>query len=450
MRHFSLQIGNETRGPLTEEEITALIAEGAVTADTPCAPVGATEWTPLSQHFSFGSNLKLKRSKQVLTEAEDQASAQRIDPDLRKKLLVYGLADAASVDGFTQVQALAAVNAKEGALRAQHRTHALVRWTCFTLGIPLAFAAGLYAPLVPAALSLIADVTVPAQSSAKAELAAWRQSAQQMRVTLHRLRAYAFEAPPGDLSASDAVANRMQSDQNTSFSLHGRLAPSETLKKQFGPANRNRRALLLKSMPSGRLQELLRTSEEKLAAGQADWAAFQSKNGREMEKLLEAETLKAAAIDEKGAFVLEAIPPVNTSMCGQFVVEFRVNGAKAFATWSPPLFEVVAFDAQLLANSFFVSREKYFVTKKLEVGGVTLKAKVITPVHSFEVTRVTPKWRYLAVARKEDLTPLYLLVDEKAYAVAKAGDAVDIAKLLKMRCYAAPAESPVPPGMSAL
>ena len=36
MRHFSLLIGNETRGPLTEDEVLAMISQGALTADTPC------------------------------------------------------------------------------------------------------------------------------------------------------------------------------------------------------------------------------------------------------------------------------------------------------------------------------------------------------------------------------------------------------------------------------
>lgn len=449
MRHFSLLIGNETRGPLTEEEISAMIAEGSVTADTLCAPAGAQAWVPLSDHFSFGSNLKIKRAKQVSTEAEEQAAAVRIDPDLRKKLLVYGLADAATVDGFTQVQALTAVLAKESSLRAHLRLHKAARIASFVFAVPAAFALGLFAPIVPSALGLIASASVPEQGSVRVELEKWRQSAKQMRISVRKLQTLAFEAPSGDIPAGDAVANRMHTDQSTSFVLRGRLRPSEGFRKNFGHANQGRRMRLLKEMPSGRLLELLRASEEKLAAGAADWTAFQSKQGREMEKLLQDATLKTAAIDEKGGFVLEAIPPINASMSGLLIAEIPLNGAKAFTAWTPPLLEVAAWDAQLLASSFFVSREKYFVSKKLEVGGRKLKARIVTPLHTFEMTKTSPVWRYLAVARKEDQEPLYLLVDEKTYAATKAGQPMEIERLVKLRCFANPAESPTPPGLEA-
>ena len=109
MRHFSLLIGNETRGPLTEDEVLAMISEGALTADTPCLPEGAQDWVPLSDHFKFGVTLKLKRSKPVSTEVEEEIAASRLDPDTRRRLLLYALAEPASVDTFTQVQAMLAL-----------------------------------------------------------------------------------------------------------------------------------------------------------------------------------------------------------------------------------------------------------------------------------------------------------------------------------------------------
>ena len=90
MRHFSLLIGNETRGPLTEAEIMAMIADGTLTADMLCAPEGSPDWVPLADHFKFGGTLKLRRSKPVSTEVEDEIAATRLDPDTRRRLLLYG------------------------------------------------------------------------------------------------------------------------------------------------------------------------------------------------------------------------------------------------------------------------------------------------------------------------------------------------------------------------
>ncbi|MFM7208248.1 MAG: DUF4339 domain-containing protein, partial [Verrucomicrobiota bacterium] len=65
MRQFALFINDQVRGPHTEAEIDAMIARGDVTAETLCAPAGSTEWEPLSNHFSFGSKLKVNRGRQA-------------------------------------------------------------------------------------------------------------------------------------------------------------------------------------------------------------------------------------------------------------------------------------------------------------------------------------------------------------------------------------------------
>ena len=113
MRHFALFIDNEVRGPLSEYQVQDLISAGTATAETLCAPAGSTEWEPLSNHFTFGSTLKLNRAPAVERTAEEaEAQANRLDPDTRRLLLMYGLADAATVDQLSPAQAETALTAR--------------------------------------------------------------------------------------------------------------------------------------------------------------------------------------------------------------------------------------------------------------------------------------------------------------------------------------------------
>ena len=445
MRHFSLLIGKDIRGPLTEDEITAMISEGTLTAETLCAPAGAQEWSPLSDHFSFGTKLKIKRTKDVSTETEDLAASTRIDPDLRKKLLMYGLADATSVDGFTHVQAVAAVTAKEDALRAMLRRHQLVRTASFISAIPLALLAALSVPPIKRGLGLVVSAGIPAQASAQAELEDTRKAIMQMRAAIRTVETTSFDPPQGDIPASDALSNRLQIDPNLSFLLKGKFAFSANFAKKFAQSGRTGKVHLLKEMPTGRLQELLKSSDEKLAEGPVDWAAFHAKHGKELETLLKSATHMTARSDEKGLFALEAIPPINTSMSGQIVMEFSIKGQKAFATWTLPNLEQVEWLAEPLPPSYFFAREKYFVTAKVEAGGKILKGKVRSPVHAFDVSKAAPTWRYLGVARKDDKAPLYLLVDEATYRGARIGDPMATSVIAGLRSYGEPASSPLPP-----
>jgi uncharacterized membrane protein len=445
MRHFSLLIGKDIRGPLTEDEIKVMIDDGSLAAETPCAPEGAQEWTPLSDHFNFGAKLKIKRTKDVSTEAEDQAASTRIDPDLRKKLLIYGLADATSVDGFTHIQAAAAVTSKEDSLRSLLRSHQRVSMATFLAAIPLALLAGLLVPPIRTALGHVVAAGIPAQASAKAGLDETRNAIMQMRAAIQSVDTTPFDLPQGDIAASEALTNRLRIDPNTSFLLKGEFGFSPNFAKKFSLTGRTCKVRLLKEMPSGKLQELLKSSEEKLAEGPIDWAAFHARHGKELEALLKAATLMTVSADEKGLFSMEAIPPINTSMSGQIVMEFYIKGQKAFTAWTQPNLEQAVWLAEELPPAYFLPREKYSVTAKVEAGGKTYKGRVRNPVHAFDVSKVAPTWRYLAVARKDDKTPLYLRVDEATYRAANVGDPIDSRTISQFRAYEAPAESPAPP-----
>ncbi len=261
MRNFSLLIGNETRGPLTEEEITAMIAEGSLAADTLCAPEGAQEWTPLSEHFKFGSSLKVKWNKPVSTEAEEELSAARLNPDTRKLLLAYGLADAVSVDRFTQVQAMLAIADHEKTVRATNRLHAVVGMAVLAgmavVGTTLGLNAGPGGELV----ALGARQIIKEEISSRANLTNLRNEIAQFADLKARATKAVFEKPRGGTPGLNLIAGRLQIDPASAFALRGQADLSPLYKKiaVWGiKPDEDRRVYVLREAPSARALELLR------------------------------------------------------------------------------------------------------------------------------------------------------------------------------------------------
>ena len=160
MRHFALFIDNEVRGPLSEYEVQDLISAGTATAETLCAPAGSTAWEPLSNHFTFGSTLKLNRGPAVERTAEEStAQANRLDPEVRRNLLMYGLADAATVDQFAPAQAEAALAARIAEIQSGRRRHQFAGLGAFLTALALGAYLGL--ALVVVCWVLTAGWSVP-------------------------------------------------------------------------------------------------------------------------------------------------------------------------------------------------------------------------------------------------------------------------------------------------
>jgi len=142
MRQFALFINNEVKGPLTEYEVQDLIQSGEVTADTLCAPLGSEDWQPLSTQFTFGSGLKLsRRANEVRDDDNAEPATPRLDPDLRRQLLLYGLADAATVDQVAPAQATVLIAQIETTLRQKIFAHRVVAVACLALGLVGGFVA---------------------------------------------------------------------------------------------------------------------------------------------------------------------------------------------------------------------------------------------------------------------------------------------------------------------
>jgi hypothetical protein len=101
-----------------------------------------------------------------------------------------------------------------------------------------------------------------------------------------------------------------------------------------------------------------------------------------------------------------------------------------------------------MPESIFIAREEYSVVNKVTTGGRTLRKTITTRYHSFEIPRVSPIWRFIAIARKNDKDAVFVLIEEKDIEIfesAMTGDKFDHAKLASFRCFMEPVESPVPP-----
>lgn len=118
MKEYSLFVDDTVAGPLPQQEIEEKIKNGELPADVLIAAPGDTEWKPAKEVLNIRMGVRLSRK----TEAEEQrlrdARQEKLDPDVRKKLMLYDLADAISVDKFTSKEAAAAIADYE---RAQAR-----------------------------------------------------------------------------------------------------------------------------------------------------------------------------------------------------------------------------------------------------------------------------------------------------------------------------------------
>lgn len=117
MKEVVLFVDGKTVGPFSEEDVRARFAAGEFPAETPCAEPGAAEWKSLGEVFPAKKSVRVARKTQKEEEEMKTAVSEKLDPEVRKKLLLYNLADAISVDKFTPVQADAAIRVHEAELQ---------------------------------------------------------------------------------------------------------------------------------------------------------------------------------------------------------------------------------------------------------------------------------------------------------------------------------------------
>lgn len=544
MRHFSLLIGNETRGPLTEAEVSAMIAEGVLTADTPCMPEGAQDWAPLSDHFKFGVTLRLKRTKPVSTEAEEEIAATRLDPDTRRRLLLYGLAEPASVDTFTQVQAMLAIADHEKNVASTNRLHRVVGLAALITMIGGGALLGLSRGFGGDALAFCGGLFVKEEVNARTSLLVLRSEIGQFAELKSRAERAVFEKPRGGSPGFNVIASRLRIDPYTSFSLSGQVDTSPLTRKiaAWGlKLDADRRVYVLREAPSPRASELLtaqsavlddvlspaldeagfaqlfaetmstfpsagfpeagrlrveaegmRMSALKIfidrvdfraqaastqsaqkawsaellafsgrlkalqakvhaltapAARQQRWSTFNSGQGAELAAWMLTSGAKDVRLNPDGTFVVTAVSGINSDTLNQVIVSVRIAGDTVFFPWNSKHLGTGKWTSEPMAKAFLIERERYKVTDKVTVGGRTYYANLQTATHRFVYTRLSPRWRYLALARDTDKDMVYALVDEKTYAAASRGATITPAELAKFSLFLAAEESVRPEGL---
>lgn len=305
MRHFSLLIGDETRGPLTEAEIATMIAEGALTADTPCKPEGSEDWAPLSEHFKFGGALKLKRTKPVANEAEEEIAATRLDPDIRRRLLLYGLADPANVDSFTQVQGMLALADHEKKISATIRLRRLAGHVAFGAALAVGTVLGLSRGPGGDLLAYCGGTFVKEELSARTSLLILRSEIAQFAELKSRAERAVFEKPRGGSPGYNVIANRLRIDPYSSFTLRG-VVDTTPLSQRIAPwglkLDADRRVFVLRDAPPAKTVELLKAQSDildEVLAPALDEAGFAKLFAEVMGTFPSAALVEAAALRQE-------------------------------------------------------------------------------------------------------------------------------------------------------
>lgn len=220
MRHFALFINEQVRGPHTEAEIAEMIARGEVSSDTPCAPDGSTEWEPLSNHFSFGSRLRVNRGRQA--EETDMPKKDGVDVEQRRKLLIYGLADSVSIDQFDRHQAQALIDAHEAKVRARIARH---RWAGI-VGIAAGLLIGIYAGLrteVDRPLTAAAESMLGKDDRVASQLRGLDREVAQFDRLKETVAKVPFAKPTGGAPAAGVLTSRLKLDASRAFRVRGQV-----------------------------------------------------------------------------------------------------------------------------------------------------------------------------------------------------------------------------------
>ena len=225
MRHFALFIDNEVRGPLSEYEVQDLINAGTVHADTQCAPAGSTEWEPLGNHFTFGSSIKLTK-KVEKSEAEAEVDASRLDVDVRRKLLMYGLADSATVDQISQAQAEIVLGGHEADLRAKISVHRTVGLSAFFVALALASFVGAATDLGGALLGKAAAKFAKDDPKAPDNQKRFDSDVKRFEELQAQVQLANFQRPTGGQLLRPVLLNRLRIPENQGFKVSGAVDTS--------------------------------------------------------------------------------------------------------------------------------------------------------------------------------------------------------------------------------
>ena len=235
MRLFTLYIDNEVRGPHTEIEIQELINLGTVAADTPCMPEGATEWLPASQFFTFAAKIKL--SKRLETSEEEIAlEANRLNPDDRRKLMMYGLADAATVDQVNQTQATTILAQHENNLKQINRRNKIIVGSFFVLTLLATVSLGLFTDIGGALVGKVVGQFIKDDPKLTDSTRRFSNETKRFEELRTESQNAVFSKPIGGQSIQPALNARLKIPATTGYTVTGKidLKPLNEMLKRWG------------------------------------------------------------------------------------------------------------------------------------------------------------------------------------------------------------------------
>ena len=222
MRQFTLYIDNEVRGPHTETEIQELINLGTVTAETPCMPEGATEWLPASQFFTFAAKIKLGKRLEA-KEEEIALEANRLNPDDRRKLMMYGLADAATVDQINQTQASAILAEHENNLTQINKRNKIVVGVVFVLTLLSTVSFGLFTDLGGSLVGKVVGQFIKDDPKSPESMRRFTNETQRFQELRTESQNVVFSKPTGGQSIQPTLNARLKIPANTGYKVSGKI-----------------------------------------------------------------------------------------------------------------------------------------------------------------------------------------------------------------------------------
>jgi len=235
MRQFTLYIDNEVRGPHTEIEIQELINLGTVTADTPCMPEGATEWLPASQFFTFAAKIKLGKRLEA-KEEELALEANRLNPDDRRKLMMYGLADAATVDQVNQTQATTILAEHENHLNQINKRNKIIVGSLFVLTLLSTLLFGLFTDFGGALVGNIVGQFIKDDPKSPDSMRRFSNETKRFQELRTESQNVVFSKPTGGQTIQPVLNTRLKIPASTGYKVSGKidLKPLNEMLKRWG------------------------------------------------------------------------------------------------------------------------------------------------------------------------------------------------------------------------
>jgi len=264
MRQFTLYIDNEVRGPHTEAEIQELISLGTVVGDTPCMPEGATEWLPASQFFTFAAKIKLSKRLEA-NEEEIALEANRLNPDDRRKLMMYGLSDAATVDQINQTQATAILTEHENNLNQINKRNKIVVGTVFALTLIITVSFGLFTDLGGSLIGKVVGQFIKDDPKLPDSVRRFNNETQRFQELYTDGQKAVFDKPAGGQPIQPTLNARLKIPATTGYKVSGKidLKPlNEMLKRvKVKPDSEIKLYLLPSEIPAETSQKIMNQAD---------------------------------------------------------------------------------------------------------------------------------------------------------------------------------------------